>query len=92
MRHLFAALLALSMLSCVEDDSACNDLEKICEACVDADSVARCERLIKRRDQVDCSLALDELTLICVSEAGPPDVGSRDASLPVDALVSGDAL
>lgn len=69
-----AALLALSPLACKEEESACNEVEALCAACGDVDSQTTCETLLRRRDQVDCSLALEELVLACGDGGPPPEV------------------
>lgn len=80
---LLSATFTLALAACAEDESTCNKLETICAACEDAEAIANCETLLKRRDQVDCSLALDDLEMVCGGDGGatPPDAS-------VDALQS----
>lgn len=69
-----AALLALTTLSCKEEESACAEVEAICALCDDAEALTTCQTLLRRRDQVDCSLAMEDLAAMCGGgEAGPPD-------------------
>ena len=84
MRHaLTIALLGLTALvSCSEDESTCEELLDRCEACFDPDLIAVCEARRKDRDQVRCSLALDDVRAACGTDAGLP---STDARVP-DAL------
>ena len=82
---LIGALTLLSgsaVLGCGSDDSVCEDLLVLCEGCVDPDLIAVCEARRDDRDQVRCSLALDDVRAECGADAGPT---SRDARV-VDAL------
>jgi hypothetical protein len=74
-----AALLALSPLACKEEESACNEVEAVCAACADVEAQTTCEALLQRRDQVDCSLALEDLVLVCGDGGLPPE--ARDAAV-----------
>ncbi|MEZ4465738.1 MAG: hypothetical protein R3F60_00060 [bacterium] len=80
----------LALAACAEDESTCNELETICAACQDAESVMRCETLLKRRDQVDCSLALDDLRMICVGDGGLTVDAALDVDMSVDMALSVD--
>lgn len=67
-----AACLAVMLLAlaCGEDESACEELLDRCERCFDPDLIAICEARRDDRDQVRCSLALDDVRAQCGTDAG----------------------
>lgn len=82
-----ALLLALMIGGCGEDDSACQTLLDLCLGCGMQADIEVCEARAKDRDQVQCSLALDDIRANC-TDAGMPDIpdmiapnSSRDASV-----------
>ncbi|MGK0360012.1 MAG: hypothetical protein ACI9U2_002318 [Bradymonadia bacterium] len=83
------SLVAIFALACGSDDSACEDLLERCETCFDPEQIAVCEARRADRDQVRCSLALDDVRALCGADAGPmtTDAIASDARV-VDALPS----
>jgi hypothetical protein len=71
-------------LSCAEDESPCQELLARCEMCTGEAQLAVCMARANDRDQVRCSLALDDIRENCGTDGGM----SRDQSV-VDALPVG---
>lgn len=77
-----ALLIALTCGACAEDDSACQTLLDLCTECTAPEQVEICDARAKDRDQVQCSLAIDDIRAAC-TDAGveaTPRTG-RDASV-----------
>lgn len=66
-----ALSIALFALACGDDDSTCEELLERCETCFDPELIAVCEARRADRDQVRCSLALDDVRTMCGTDAGP---------------------
>lgn len=79
-----ALLFLVGLGGCGDDDSACQALLDLCTECMADEQVAICEARAKDRDQVQCSLVLDDIRGAC-TDAGTPDMQvprtGRDASV-----------
>lgn len=71
------SLVAIFALACGSDESACEDLLQRCKTCFAPEQLAVCEARRADRDQVRCSLALDDVRELCGADAGPMTTDAR---------------
>lgn len=83
MRAGLIVTLAMVLGSCAEDESPCQELLLRCEMCTDDAQLAVCMARANDRDQVRCSLALDDVRENCSTDGGT----MRDRG--IDALPTG---
>lgn len=76
-------VLLAGLSGCGDDDSACQDLLALCTQCTAPEQVEICEARARDRDQVQCSLVIDDIRAAC-TDAGMqalPRGSGRDASV-----------